>query len=78
MLPAATLRTELHALLDQAVAVADEQGLSRLLQVLSCLAEGAELATFTMDVPAGLEHAPALHRQILMQDLLAAEAAGRC
>lgn len=78
MTQAATLRSELHTLLDRAADFSDEPGLARLVEMLSCLAEGAELADWRVEVPDGLDHVPALHRRQMLQDLLIVEAAGRC
>ncbi|WP_119681006.1 hypothetical protein [Indioceanicola profundi] len=78
MSQASSLRSELHDLLDLAADYSDEQGLSRLMEMLTCLAEGAELADWRVEVPEGLDHVPALHRRHMLQDLLTVEAAGRC
>ncbi|MFM2042798.1 MAG: hypothetical protein RLY86_1374 [Pseudomonadota bacterium] len=78
MTQACSLRAELHRLLDRAADYGDEQGLARLMEMLGCLAEGAELADWRVAVPDGLDHVPALHRRTLMQDLLHVAAAGRC
>ncbi|WP_114395286.1 hypothetical protein [Oleisolibacter albus] len=75
---AASLETELHRLLDMAAALSDEQGLARLHQMLTCLAEGAELVEYQLDVPEGLGYIPALQRAMLTQTLLTAETAGCC
>ena len=78
MSEAASLEMELHRLLDRAAQLCDEQGLARLHQMLTCLAEGAELVSYNLDVPDGLSHVPALQRTLLTQSLLTAAAAGRC
>lgn len=78
MTQASSLRSELHRLLDRAADYSDERGLATLVEMLSCLAEGAELADWRVEVPDGLDHVPALHRRHLLQDLLTVAAAGRC
>ncbi|MFV3076822.1 hypothetical protein [Niveispirillum fermenti] len=78
MSTAASLEIELHHLLDRAAQLGDEQGLARLHQMLTCLAEGASLVSYELDVPDGLGHVPALQRTLLTQSLLTATAAGRC
>lgn len=74
----ASLQIELHRLLDTAAQLSDEQALARLHQMLTCLAEGAELVSYNLDVPDGLGHVPALQRAMLTQTLLTADTAGRC
>jgi|APHig6443717497_1056834.scaffolds.fasta_scaffold06399_5 hypothetical protein len=73
-----SLQSELHMLLDMAASLSDERALARLHQMLTCLAEGAELVDYSLDVPDGLGHIPALQRAILTQSLLKVEAAGCC
>lgn len=78
MLVAASLETELHRLLDMAAQLSDERGLARLHQLLTCLAEGASIASYNLDVPDGLGHVPALQRTLMTQSLLTVTAEGRC
>lgn len=75
---AASLQMELHRLLDQTAQVSDELALARLHEMLSCLAEGAELVSYNLDVPDGLGHVPVLQRAMLTQSLLTVDAAGHC
>ena len=78
MLLATSLENELHGLLEMAAQLSDEGGLARLHHLLTCLAEGASLTSFQLDVPDGLGHVPTLQRTLLTQSLLTVTVEGRC
>jgi len=72
------LRSELHALLDRAADLADDQGLAQLREVLLYLSEGAGIRDLKLDVPEGLAANPVFRRHLLAQNLLTVLPAGRC
>ncbi|WP_207477360.1 hypothetical protein [Arenibaculum pallidiluteum] len=61
---------ELQGLLVKACELSDENGLSRLRDLLTYLSEGADLVEFRCDVPEGLEHNPVLRRMLATERLL--------